>query len=167
MLSSTMDAYLSVSGNRMNKIMKRLTSISTILMSVTLIAGIYGMNFTLMPELRWRYGYVYALALNGGRGSGSVRLLEEGEMDMKLHMPSRKRKKGDTAQLAAQLAPLEELRPKAVRPNNWESLILLSRSPNAGFSAIVVDNDNLHVPKDIHGREEAKRLCWEWSRWCW
>jgi magnesium transporter len=61
MLSSTMDAYLSVSGNRMNKIMKRLTSISTILMSVTLIAGIYGMNFTLMPELRWRYGYVYAL----------------------------------------------------------------------------------------------------------
>lgn len=61
MLSSTMDAYLSVSGNRMNKIMKRLTSISTILMSVTLIAGIYGMNFAFMPELRWRYGYVYAL----------------------------------------------------------------------------------------------------------
>jgi len=61
MLGSSMDAYLSVSGNRMNKIMKRLTSISTILMSVTLIAGIYGMNFTLMPELRWRFGYVFAL----------------------------------------------------------------------------------------------------------
>ncbi|MGH9971614.1 MAG: magnesium/cobalt transporter CorA [Pyrinomonadaceae bacterium] len=61
MLSSTMDAYLSVSGNRMNLIMKRLTSISTILMSVTLIAGIYGMNFVFMPELRWRYGYVFAL----------------------------------------------------------------------------------------------------------
>lgn len=61
MLSSTMDAYLSVSGNRMNKIMKRLTSISTILMSVTLVAGIYGMNFVFMPETRWRYGYVYAL----------------------------------------------------------------------------------------------------------
>jgi len=62
MLGSTMDAYLSVSGNRMNKVMKRLTSISTILMSVTLIAGIYGMNFALMPELRWRYGYVFALS---------------------------------------------------------------------------------------------------------
>ena len=62
MLSSTMDAYLSVSGNRMNKVMKRLTSISTILMSVTLIAGIYGMNFVFMPELRWRYGYVFALS---------------------------------------------------------------------------------------------------------
>ena len=61
MLGSTMDAYLSVSGNRMNTIMKRLTSISTILMSVTLIAGIYGMNFTYMPELHQRYGYVFAL----------------------------------------------------------------------------------------------------------
>ncbi len=61
MLSSTMDAYLSVSGNRMNMVMKRLTSIATLLMSVTLIAGIYGMNFDYMPELKWRYGYVFAL----------------------------------------------------------------------------------------------------------
>src|SRR5262245_23806299 len=59
---STMDAYLSVSGNRTNFVMKRLTSIATILMSVTLIAGIYGMNFNFMPELRWRYGYSGALA---------------------------------------------------------------------------------------------------------
>lgn len=61
MLGSTMDAYLSVSGNRMNVVMKRLTSIATILMSVTLVAGIYGMNFDVMPELKWRYGYVAAL----------------------------------------------------------------------------------------------------------
>ncbi|MBA2339316.1 MAG: magnesium/cobalt transporter CorA [Pyrinomonadaceae bacterium] len=61
LLGSTMDAYLSMSGNRMNQVMKRLTSVSTILMSVTLIAGIYGMNFTYMPELGWRYGYVFAL----------------------------------------------------------------------------------------------------------
>ena len=61
MLGATMDAYLSISGNRMNMVMKRLTSISTILMSVTLIAGIYGMNFLYMPELGWRYGYVGAL----------------------------------------------------------------------------------------------------------
>jgi magnesium transporter len=58
---STMDAYLSVSGNRTNFVMKRLTSIATILMSITLVAGIYGMNFNFMPELRWRYGYVGAL----------------------------------------------------------------------------------------------------------
>lgn len=68
MLGSTMDAYLSVSGNRMNKIMKRLTSVATILMSVTLIAGIYGMNFNFMPELHWRYGYVLALLSMVGVG---------------------------------------------------------------------------------------------------
>lgn len=62
-VASTMDAYLSVTSNRMNLVMKRLTSISAILMSVTLIAGIYGMNFKFMPELGWRYGYVGALIL--------------------------------------------------------------------------------------------------------
>jgi magnesium transporter len=61
MLGSTMDAYLSIQGNRMNMVMKRLTSIATILMSVTLIAGLYGMNFDFMPELHARYGYVAAL----------------------------------------------------------------------------------------------------------
>jgi magnesium transporter len=61
MLGSTMDAYLSVSSNRMNMVMKRLTAISAILMSVTLVAGIYGMNFSYMPELAWRYGYVGTL----------------------------------------------------------------------------------------------------------
>ena len=61
MLGSTMDAYLSIQGNRMNMIMKRLTSVATILMSVTLVAGVYGMNFEFMPELHWRFGYVFAL----------------------------------------------------------------------------------------------------------
>ena len=70
MLGSTMDAYLSVSGNRMNMVMKRLTSIATILMSVTLVAGIYGMNFDIMPELHWRYGYVFALLSMIGIGVG-------------------------------------------------------------------------------------------------
>lgn len=61
LLASTMDVYLSISGNRMNIVMKRLTAISTILMSATLVAGIYGMNFQFMPELGWRYGYTGAL----------------------------------------------------------------------------------------------------------
>lgn len=61
LLGSTMDAYLSMSGRRMNQIMKRLTSVSTILMSATLVAGVYGMNFNYMPELEWRYGYIFAL----------------------------------------------------------------------------------------------------------
>jgi magnesium transporter len=77
MLSSTMDAYLSVSGNRMNMVMKRLTSISTILMSVTLIAGIYGMNFDLMPELKWRFGYIFALLSMVGVGFALYRYLRK------------------------------------------------------------------------------------------
>jgi magnesium transporter len=62
MLSSAMDAYLSVQNQRTNLVMKRLTSIATILMSVTLIASVFGMNFANMPELQWRYGYVGALS---------------------------------------------------------------------------------------------------------
>lgn len=61
LIAATMDVYLSVSSNRMNIVMKRLTAISTVLMSATLVAGIYGMNFTFMPELGWRYGYTGAL----------------------------------------------------------------------------------------------------------
>jgi magnesium transporter len=63
LVSSAMEAYLTVSGNRLNVVMKTLTSLSAILMSVTLVAGIYGMNFQFMPELLWRYGYVGALSL--------------------------------------------------------------------------------------------------------
>ncbi len=61
MLSSAMDAYLSVANQRTNLVMKRLTATATILMSVTLIASVFGMNFLHMPELHWRYGYVGAL----------------------------------------------------------------------------------------------------------
>jgi len=55
--SGTMDIYLSVQSNRMNLIMKQLTVVATIFMPLTLISGIYGMNFQHMPELGWRYGY--------------------------------------------------------------------------------------------------------------
>lgn len=63
LLGSTMDVYLSLQGNRMNMVMKRLTALSTILMSAALISGIYGMNFQHMPELGWQYGYYGALGL--------------------------------------------------------------------------------------------------------
>ncbi|MDO9556891.1 MAG: magnesium/cobalt transporter CorA [Coriobacteriia bacterium] len=55
--SGTMDIYLSSVSNRMNLIMKQLTVIATIFMPLTLISGIYGMNFRYMPELEWRFGY--------------------------------------------------------------------------------------------------------------
>jgi magnesium transporter len=56
-LASMMDIYLSSVSNKMNDIMKVLTVIATIFIPLTFIAGVYGMNFDYMPELRWRWGY--------------------------------------------------------------------------------------------------------------
>ncbi|MBI5380218.1 MAG: magnesium/cobalt transporter CorA [Nitrospirae bacterium] len=64
-LTATLEAHLSMVSNRLNAVMKVLTVIATIFMPLTLIAGIYGMNFAWMPELRWQYGYLYALGLMG------------------------------------------------------------------------------------------------------
>ncbi|MEA2570035.1 MAG: magnesium transporter [Acidobacteriota bacterium] len=63
MMSGTMEAYLSVVANRTNDIMKVLTVFSAIMLPLTLIAGIYGMNFDHMPELHWLHGYPFALGL--------------------------------------------------------------------------------------------------------
>jgi magnesium transporter len=58
-------AYSASVGNRMNQVMKTLTILTSIFAPLTLIAGIYGMNFEVMPELHWRFGYLMALALMG------------------------------------------------------------------------------------------------------
>ena len=63
LLASALDASLSVTSNRLNRVMRTLTASSIILMSTTLVASIYGMNFTFMPELDWRFGYLWALSL--------------------------------------------------------------------------------------------------------
>ena len=62
-LSSALEAHLAVVSNRLNEIMKRLTSWGAIILVPTLIAGIYGMNFRHMPELNWVFGYPFALGL--------------------------------------------------------------------------------------------------------
>jgi magnesium transporter len=64
-LGSTMDASLAVASNNLNKVMRTLTAMSIILMSDALLAGIWGMNFVNIPELRWQYGYFGALVLMG------------------------------------------------------------------------------------------------------
>jgi magnesium transporter len=63
LLSSALDAFLSVQSNRLNQVVKVLTITSIVLMSDALIAGIYGMNFEFMPELHWPYGYPLALGM--------------------------------------------------------------------------------------------------------
>jgi magnesium transporter len=63
LVTSALDAYLSVQSNRMNEVMKTLTLISTVMLPLTFIAGLYGMNFSHMPELKWVYGYPFVLGL--------------------------------------------------------------------------------------------------------
>ena len=65
MLSGMLDMYLSSVSNKMNEVMKVLTIIATIFIPLTFIAGIYGMNFEYMPELRWHSAYFIALGLMG------------------------------------------------------------------------------------------------------
>lgn len=67
--SSLMELHLSNVSMRMNEVMKVLTIIATIFIPLGFIAGLYGMNFDgnrspwNMPELRWRYGYPFALGV--------------------------------------------------------------------------------------------------------
>jgi magnesium transporter len=63
LITGLLEAHLAVVSNRMNQVMKLTSSWGAILIVATLIAGIYGMNFRHMPELHWRLGYLYALAL--------------------------------------------------------------------------------------------------------
>ncbi len=66
LLSSALDASLAVVSNRLNEVVKSLTSWGAIILVPSLIAGIYGMNFRFMPELSWLLGYPFALALMAG-----------------------------------------------------------------------------------------------------
>ncbi len=60
-IKSDLDMYMSLISYKTNKIIKVLTIISTIIMPLTFITGIYGMNFRYMPELEWQYGYFASL----------------------------------------------------------------------------------------------------------
>ncbi|UCF65036.1 MAG: magnesium/cobalt transporter CorA [bacterium] len=57
MVSGILDIYLSSLSNKMNEVMKVLTIIATIFIPLSFIAGVYGMNFEFMPELKWPWGY--------------------------------------------------------------------------------------------------------------
>jgi magnesium transporter len=63
LVTSALEAYLSVQSNRLNDIMKTLTLIATVMLPITFIAGVYGMNFKHMPELDFVWGYPVALGL--------------------------------------------------------------------------------------------------------
>jgi magnesium transporter len=57
LIAGMLDIYLSSVSNKMNETMKVLTVFASIFIPLTFIAGVYGMNFEYMPELKWRWGY--------------------------------------------------------------------------------------------------------------
>jgi len=58
-----MTTYLSISNQKNNEVVRLLTIFSAFFLPLTFIAGVYGMNFDLIPELRWKYGYLFSLIL--------------------------------------------------------------------------------------------------------
>jgi magnesium transporter len=72
LVQATLDAYLSMVSNRLNETMKRLTVVGAIFAALTVITGVYGMNFEHMPELKWRFGYPMVWLLMAGVTGGLI-----------------------------------------------------------------------------------------------
>ncbi|MFH1904531.1 MAG: magnesium/cobalt transporter CorA [bacterium] len=72
MVSGIFDIYLSSVSNRMNEIMKVLTIFAAIFIPLTFIAGVYGMNFEFMPELKMKWGYFTLLGFMAVVGFGML-----------------------------------------------------------------------------------------------
>ncbi|UNK17423.1 magnesium/cobalt transporter CorA [Paenibacillus sp. N3/727] len=79
LMSNLREAYQSSIANRANEIMRVFTAMTTIFMPLTVITGIYGMNFDNMPELHWKYSYFAVLGLMIFLGSGMYYLFRKKE----------------------------------------------------------------------------------------
>lgn len=63
-ITQVREAYQAQIEIEQNQVMKVFTVITTVFLPLTLIAGWYGMNFAAIPELEWRYGYLYVILLS-------------------------------------------------------------------------------------------------------
>jgi magnesium transporter len=61
LMASSLDAYLSVQSHKLNEVMRILTVFSTVMLPLTFITGLYGMNFEYMPYLHFQYGFETAM----------------------------------------------------------------------------------------------------------
>ena len=75
-LTQAQQSYQAQLDYQLNKSMKTLSLVTTICLPLSLIAGWYGMNFTAMPELKWRYGYLYVIGLSAAVVSLTIILLK-------------------------------------------------------------------------------------------
>lgn len=76
-LASFIDLYMSIVSTKMNRVMYILTIVMTIFVPLTFIAGIYGMNFTNMPELEYRYSYFIVLGVMLLIGIGTLVIMKK------------------------------------------------------------------------------------------
>ncbi|HYC56625.1 MAG TPA: magnesium transporter CorA family protein [Candidatus Binatia bacterium] len=79
-LSGSLDLYMSMVSHRTNAVMKRLTAVSVIFLPLTFLCGVYGMNFRVLPELEWQYGYAMFWALAVGLALSLLWLLRRGKL---------------------------------------------------------------------------------------
>jgi magnesium transporter len=80
-LSDSLNNYMSMVAHRTNRVMGKLTVVSVIFLPLTFLCGVYGMNFEVLPELKWEWGYyafwgaVGAIVLGLGAVMRRMRLL--------------------------------------------------------------------------------------------
>lgn len=74
LLTSLLEVRVAQAANRLNEVMKKLSAWAAIVLVPTLIAGVYGMNFTHMPEITWQLGYPMAIGMMLG-ASGLLYLI--------------------------------------------------------------------------------------------
>ena len=69
-----LDATLGMINIEQNNIIKIFSIAAVVLLPPTLVASAYGMNFEFMPELKWAFGYPFAIAAHGGLGGAALSL---------------------------------------------------------------------------------------------
>ena len=80
LLSDSLNLYMSLMSHRTNEVMQRLTIVSVVFMPLTFIVGVYGMNFEILPELKWQYGYAYFWLLVLAVVSGLLLLMKRARL---------------------------------------------------------------------------------------
>ena len=74
-LNGSINNYMSLVAHKTNKVMSRLTVVSIIFLPLTFLCGVYGMNFEIIPELKWESGYYYFWAIAGALVVGLLALM--------------------------------------------------------------------------------------------
>ncbi|MBN1517757.1 magnesium/cobalt transporter CorA [Candidatus Sumerlaeota bacterium] len=80
LLGALMDTYLSQLSQRMNEVMKLLSIIATIMLPLSFLTGLFGMNFVQMPLLHWRYGFWALMGFMGLLICGMIYLFRRNKM---------------------------------------------------------------------------------------